>query len=358
MNALAVNDLFAVLALADVSSTLRHFILDEVLTSSLFCRFLRENQYALHHNAGFEKLLPVKHVAWLSRAFETLRERHGRCFYEKTFGLLGPLLSLMPFTAFQNTPPLPKDFFIPSRDRKGRLVDCYTFESIQWDYFCRLTRSWIHQPRYLLDGRDTLKAFYHSHASSSQRYLREEFLFCKRYIDDFNTCYGLANLIPECSTAANDPTELLKGVVKIREAFESEGLSLLLEKRCLQGALEVHLAPFSLELRTMSEEMFKALFELPGWLEMWSESELGWWYALGLWQYGPACVESYIEQTFKDKRHSLVWLFLGAHQWFHMQKHLARKTLIMSSLWPLLPWCDIRGMRTRISCQSRCIVIP
>ena len=37
-------------------------------------------------------------------------------------------------------------------------------------------------------------------------------------------------------------------------------------------------------------------------------------YFLALWHYGPACVDSYIEQTFKSKRCSLVWLFLGSHK--------------------------------------------
>jgi hypothetical protein len=36
-----------------------------------------------------------------------------------------------------------------------------------------------------------------------------------------------------------------------------------------------------------------------------------------LWQYGPGCIESFIDQTFKDKREALVWLFLGAHRWFN-----------------------------------------
>src|SRR6266496_853575 len=113
LSTLADNDLLAVLALMDVSSSLRQFILDQVLTSSVFCRCLRENQYVLHHDAKFGKLIPVEHVAWLCRAFETLRKRHGQLFYDETFGLLGPLLGRLPFEAFQNAPGIPRDFCIP-----------------------------------------------------------------------------------------------------------------------------------------------------------------------------------------------------------------------------------------------------
>jgi len=49
---------------------------------------------------------------------------------------------------------------------------------------------------------------------------------------------------------------------------------------------------------------------------MWDKSELGSWYSLGLRQYGPDCVESFIDQTFKGKSQALVRLFLGAHRWF------------------------------------------
>lgn len=49
---------------------------------------------------------------------------------------------------------------------------------------------------------------------------------------------------------------------------------------------------------------------------MWDKAELGWWYALGLYRYGPSCVEDFINQTFVETRVALVWLFLGAHNWF------------------------------------------
>ena len=111
---------------------------------------------------------------------------------------------------------------------------------------------------------------------------------------------------------------MLAKIDKIREAFRTTNLSLLVQKRCIQAAVDYsYLSPKILRTRTTSAEDFKSLMRSRGWLEMWNESELGWWYSLGLWQYGPDCIKPFIDQTFKDKRQALVWLFLGAHRWFN-----------------------------------------
>ena len=318
LSLLADNDFLALLTLMDVSNKLRLFILDQVLTSSLFSRFLRENQYVLHHDSTFGEIIPAKYVALLSQAFETLRKRNGEHFYDDTYDFLGPLLSHLPFKAFQKPDPhLPEEF--PNFDRKGRRNMMYPLEQIACDYTYRLERSWMHHPRYLLDAGDSPQAFHGFHGDYSQEYLREEFLFCKRYLDDFNACYNLIDHISELLAIRENSMVLLNVIVKIRKGYEYTDLSLLMKKRCIQGLIEDYLSPYSLEQRIMSEETFKALFELPGWLEMWNESELGWWFSHALWQYGPSCVDSYIKQSFENKRYSLVWLFLGSHKWFNLE---------------------------------------
>src|SRR5215471_2190375 len=120
LSILADNDFTAILPLLEVSSTLRKFILSHILTISNFCRFLRENQYVLHHDTTFRKVVPPQQVSWLSLCFETLRKRHGNRFYEKTFDILGPLLSHLPFRAFKKRSSLPENFSIPDFDHKGR----------------------------------------------------------------------------------------------------------------------------------------------------------------------------------------------------------------------------------------------
>ena len=319
LSVLADNDLLALLSLMDVSNNLRLFIQDQVLTSSLFCRFLRENQYVLYHDVKSGELIPTKHVAWLSRAFETLRKRHGKHFYDDTSDFLGPLLSRVPFEAFQNIPRVPEKFPIADFDGKGRQIALYTLEDMTWYYKGRLESSWMHQPRFLLDAGEAVQAFYDFHGRSSHQYLRQDFLFCKSYIDDFNACYNFIDPLTEMSAILKNPMIVLDAVIKIMKGPEDVDICLLKRKRCIQGVVEYLLSPYSLEQQIICEEMFKALFGLPEWLEMWNESELGWWYSLGLCQYGPACVDSYIEQTFKNKRYSLVWLFLGSHKWLNLK---------------------------------------
>ena len=68
--------------------------------------------------------------------------------------------------------------------------------------------------------------------------------------------------------------------------------------------------------KTISPSTFHALFELPGWMDLWTPDELGWWFAIGLSQYGLECVTSLIDQSFKTKREALLWIFLGTHNWF------------------------------------------
>jgi len=48
--ALGEIDFLAVLSLTETSATLYYFIFEQVLTTSMFCDFLRQNQYSLHHD--------------------------------------------------------------------------------------------------------------------------------------------------------------------------------------------------------------------------------------------------------------------------------------------------------------------
>lgn len=151
LSCLAEIDLFAVLALADTSSTLGQFIYEQVLTTSLLRHFLREHQYVLHHNAKYLGLLPRNHVVWLYRAFERLRQRDAETanrLGEDTFDLLYPLLGLIPFESFKNTTaPLPDDFSIPEHNWKGKPVrGNYTLEDAHLNYSVRLGLSWLHEP--------------------------------------------------------------------------------------------------------------------------------------------------------------------------------------------------------------------
>jgi hypothetical protein len=324
LTCLAETDLFAILALADASSMLHRFIHDQVLTTSLLRCFLQEHQYVLHHDANYFRLLPRQHMVWLYRAFEKLRQRDAETAMrldEDTFGILYPLLGLISFEAFiSTTAALPIDLSIPDRNWKGRSVKgSYTLEDAQMNYSVRLSMSWLHEPRHILENGDTSRGFYDVHESYAEKYLRKDFLFCKRYVDDFNTCYRILR----SEGRSQRPGPMLAKIDKIREALRTTNLSLLVQKRCLQAEVDFwYLSPKTLRRRTTSAEDSKSLMRSRGWLEIWSESELGWWYSLGLWQYGPDCITPFIDQTFKDKRQALIWLFLGAHRWFNPKEPL------------------------------------
>jgi hypothetical protein len=152
---------------------------------------------------------------------------------------------------------------------------------------------------------------------SPDPYLKEDVLFCKRYIDDFNTCFGL--IYPLKRPRNSSESVVLDSVLTIRKAFAENGLNSLFEKRCIQGLVNAGFRP---EFRNgeiipmASEKAFQALFEFEGWMEMWTPAELGWWFAFGLTQW-PEMTQRLINMSFKNKYEALIWLFLGAHHWFH-----------------------------------------
>jgi len=113
----------------------------------------------------------------------------------------------------------------------------------------------------------------------------------------------------------------LEFVAKINNVSSSTAPSFLLRKRCIQAVANYwYLSPYDLKKRTTTEAEFKTLLKSKGFLAMWDKWELGWWYSIGLWQYGPACVNSFIRQSFQSTRSCLLWLFLGAHHWFREKK--------------------------------------
>ena len=141
LTALADVDLVTVLVLTETSSSFYHVILDEVLTISTLCRFLRKNQYVLQYHQMYFRLFSNQEILLLHRAFEALRRRHGEWLYQQTVDCLGPFLGRTPFAVFER-PALPAEFTVPiPPSRKGRPGGLYTLESIRRDYSFILERS-------------------------------------------------------------------------------------------------------------------------------------------------------------------------------------------------------------------------
>ena len=311
LNALMDVDFVTTLLLTEVSASLYHFIFEEVLTMSSLCHFLRKHQYALQHDKDYFRLFSNQEIMLLHRAFEALRCRHGKSLYDQTVDCLGPLLARTPSTLVEKSP-LPTNFTISQR-RRGR----FTLKLVREEYHAALSTSWMHMPEYIW-VTDIHDGFYSFHAEAPNQFLREDFLFCKRYIDDYHICSLIVDKI--LGLKRRKTTTVLDKLMDIREAFKQTPLDSRFEKSTLQGYLELQLRPVFAEgqiFQMVSENTFITIFELPEWMKMWTKSELGRWYALGLYQYGPGSITNLIDKSFRNKGEALLWLFLGAHRWFH-----------------------------------------
>jgi hypothetical protein len=311
LSALADNDLIAALALTAVSAELRTFILEQVITTSHMFHFLRQHQYTLQHDVHHH-LFTDQEIAWVHLAFETLRHRNNDFLFENTVvtGLLGPLLSRTAMHLLAKA--LPNDF---------KPAPGYSLKALEFDYKGYMSQSWIHRPVVLFHRGPQYEGFYQCHAE--QQYLHENFLFSHRYIDQCNEAHHVGRghvwRLVKTLNCQNSKIVLYNEILETRKDFATKKIAPLFEKRCLQGIIQFHSNPPSLEEQNISSDAFLALFEIPGWMQLWTPSEFGWWYAIGLSQYGPACVQTLIDDTFENKKTALLWLFLGAHCWF--QEH-------------------------------------
>lgn len=143
-----------------------------------------------------------------------------------------------------------------------------TFRDVPFCYDQRLRTSFLYRPDYMDYGGQIDQGFYDLHASTPNPFLREDFLFCKRYIDDFNRCLHLSlSAAPYLARSKIPDGEenrlILDGIKKIRETCADRGLSPLLERTCIKGALHVYLRPSRFSQSQVSSHTFCALFELP-----------------------------------------------------------------------------------------------
>ena len=312
LSALADVDFLATLALTDVSASLYHLILDHVITRITLSHFLREHQYVFHHD-NFNRLFSNKEVLLVYRAFEAIRNRHDE-FYDDVKTFLGPFLAriwMLPHKILEK--PLPSDFQI-STPTNTRYPELYCIESIRWEYNIRLCTSWMHYRTYLQAGFFHREPFDLIHGENPNPFLREEVLYSKRYVDDLERCLPIAETMSRFRRAKK--INLPEITTQIHQICAEKNLCLSLEKRCVQAALEKDLPETFHVRQRVSCEDFLALFELPRWKNLWSTSELGYWCAVGLSQYGHTRLRELIATSFSTKCNALIWLFLGAHHFY------------------------------------------
>jgi hypothetical protein len=317
LNTLGEIDLLALLALAQASRTLSEFIFTQVIAVSHLCGFLQQHQCALLHDdrrLHFSNL----EVSRLHCAFAFLQRKHGDALFQSIFPYIGPLISRVPSKVFFRSR-LPStefldtytDFFGITRDRcvgaeSVRQSLKYLFEN-PWTYFTKL----ISDAGPYLIGRVTLNEM------TRHPVLETEVLFCKNYLNHFNICERIIasqNIKWYIPIKAGEEGKIVAAVEDIgRQCMKyQDPFRFALEKWCLQSFLE----PAFRTWRQIPLTTFRAIFELERWRTLWTKAELGRWLSMGLTSFGGAGVGYLIDQCFHSTCESLVWLFLGAHNWF------------------------------------------
>lgn len=234
LEGLADVDPFAAMALTDTSSSLRHFIFDEVIAFTRLIDFLRRHNYALHHDL-YHGFLSNKETRWLLAAFEAVRQRHGKKLYEAAFDLLDPLFKRIPVTAFL-LDNISSDISFPGTlTRRGRPTRI-SLDDLEIDYDLYFRNPFMQNPENV--HRCIFPAYFSfSHTKSPQKILGKDLLFCKRYISDFMRCSVISEILPELRTRDDD--KVMKAVTELQDACETKsGIERLKAKACLKGCIK------------------------------------------------------------------------------------------------------------------------
>lgn len=313
LEALRDVDFMALIMLAQASATLEQFIFEQVLTPASLCQFLRENQSAFQlYQLRHRWLFTAREASYLRRIYEKYRILHGEAFYEESVGVLGLLLAQTPREGFEKNFITPFTLSVPRFHKYGRVPrwEFFDLDDIRLEYWKTLRFSWLHRPNV-----DTMEFAWHPiywfQRKMSSEYLRDpDFLFCKPYIDDLHACAAVMDISEGNLGAARG-----EGLLSVVERIRASKLKEIFRKACIRAILTHELTAYRPVWQTVSSDTFKNLFALPGWIDMWTKSELGWICAIGLTQYGGETVEPLLQQSFDNNREALIWLFLGAHHW-------------------------------------------
>jgi hypothetical protein len=232
LSAMGGVDFLATLALTETSGTLNHFIFEHVLTATMLCEFLRQNQYALYHDLS-GSLFSNRELLLLHRAFEVLRKRQTIIYDELSIPLLGALLARTPLCALEKSPTTrakpwsPKILFL---DRSSH--DHIPINDRRTVYGCLSEISWLHSPiNSPLIGTlpKELPYRYRRYERVRKSYLRTDFLFCKRYMDDIAACLKLIQpLIGVNLRLSRDPPD--KRVAKIQSLISGKEMKLTFKR--------------------------------------------------------------------------------------------------------------------------------
>jgi hypothetical protein len=315
--ALAEVDFLAALSLTETSGTLYHFIFGQVVTAPLLCDFLQQNQYALHHDI-YGSQFSNREIALLHRAVEFFRHRENENdFYDKIIPFLGPLIARTPLRAFETSPRIPDTAPAPEmRYADGSFSRGIRMQDIRNVYARILETSWLHvQGRDISEQGSAHAKIYQGYASASKSFLREEFLFLKQYLENVTTfLQAIGKVFPGRFHSSDTLDEKLAEFQQL-VLERHTGLNLVFLNCCHTVLIQQPSFVFSV--------VFQTMFEHPGYPQSWSTSQLGVLFAHGLSRWGlegsaeSSFMGDLINRHFRDLKEALVWLFLGAHDWYH-----------------------------------------
>jgi hypothetical protein len=181
LEALAEVDFPAALAFTDTSATFYYLTLEYVITTSRLCRFLREIQYALHHDRNhinFSK----KELVWVRRALLALQKRENeRPLYQKLGAYLGPLFTRLSFRLFICPGAKDKSSMDQLEYWKKR------FSALRFDHKRCLRNSWLtdYEARTM-----ELRSGNYCHKDWPFMVLKgNDSMLCAKYVKDFSDCY-------------------------------------------------------------------------------------------------------------------------------------------------------------------------
>src|SRR5277367_4171401 len=307
-------DFLAALAFTDTSATFYYLTLEHVITTSRLGRFLRENQYALHHDRNHINFTK-KELVWVRRALLALQKRENEGpLHQKLEAYLGPLFSRLPFRLF----------ICPGAKDKSSM-DYYwkkRFSALRFDHKRCLRNSWLTDYEALTMELRSGKNFRACHKDWPYMLLKgKDSMLCAKYVKDFSDCYYFLRDLRKIMRNRGLSATIEALNCQVGSRFQNTPtLSRLHLKRCMQALMLRREEP------RMAEHLFKELFEKAIWIRIWTPAERGCWFAYAL-EYSERLnwLPAIIGKSFENCKEALIWLFLGAHKWSGSYKELQNR---------------------------------
>jgi len=176
----------------------------------------------------------------------------------------------------------------------------------------------MHDPTNMFSNCENARAEFYKLPELAGICPEDDPLFCRRYIDDIHAILSAGRAFSQVLPRHETAHDTIKGIEGVRTAFREAGIHTHLLKKYLQAYMKRRMHAVYLDGQDVLPATFQQLFGLPGWMELWTPDELGWWLSLGLTQFGAESIEPLIENSFRTHKQAALWLFLGAHEWLHI----------------------------------------